>query len=119
MDLLAKLRFTNIPSWSRDLPFIMPIIIGLLNTMVFFVGLTRLRIAIGEQGGNYQSGNVFNDQMIRRELDGRRTVSQQFLWEVTKRVYFCFDLKLMLRTMMDECPQLALDGPVGIGEGGK
>ena len=57
--------------------------------------------------------------MIRRELDGRRTVSQQFLWEVTKRVYFCFDLKLMLRTMMDECPQLALDGPVGIDEGGK
>jgi hypothetical protein len=64
--------------------------------------------------------------MIRGELDGRqyclvamKTVSQQFLWEVAQRIYFCFDLMLMLRTMIDECPQLALDGPVGIDEGGK
>ena len=36
-----------------------------------------------------------------------KTVSQQFTWEVTERVYFCFDLMLMLRAMIDECPQLA------------
>ena len=48
---------------------------------------------------------------------------QQFIWEVTERVYFCFDLMLMLRAMMDECPPLALDGTsqpvVAIGESGK
>lgn len=75
------------------------------------------RISIGEQEPNYQSGYVFNDQMIQRELAGRqyyclvamKTVSQQFIWEVAERVYFCFDLMLMLRAMIDECPELALD----------
>ena len=43
MNLLAKLRFTNIPSWSRYLLFAMLIIIDLVNSMVFFVGLTSLR----------------------------------------------------------------------------
>ena len=78
------------------------------------------RISIGEQEPNYQSGYVFNDQMIPRELAGQqyycvvamKTVSQQFIWEVAERVYFCFDLMLMLRAMIDECPELALDGTV-------
>jgi|SRR5450756_851321 len=75
------------------------------------------RIAIGEQDPNYQSGYVFNDQMIQRELGGQqyfclvamKTVSQQFIWEVAERVYFCFDLMLMLRAMIDECPELVLE----------
>ena len=75
------------------------------------------RIAIGDQDINYQSGYVFNDQMIQRDLGGQqyyclvamKTVSQQFIWEVAERVYFCFDLMLMLRAMLDECPDLALD----------
>ena len=75
------------------------------------------RIALGEQDVNYQSGYVFNDRMIQRELGGRqyyclvamKTVSQQFIWEVAERVYFCFDLMLMLRAILDECPELALD----------
>ena len=68
--------------------------------------LTRRSIA--------KSGYVFNDRMIRRE----KTIAAIHL-EVAERVYFCFDLMLMLRAMMDECPPLALDGSVAIGEGGK
>jgi hypothetical protein len=72
-------------------------------------------IAIGDHEASYQSGYVFNDRMIQRELAGQKyfclvamkTVSQQFIWEVTERVYFCFDLMLMLRAMIDECPELA------------
>ena len=67
---------------------------------------------------SYQSGYVFNDRMIQRDLAGQKyfcllamkTVSQQFIWEFTERVYFCFDLMLMLRAMIDECPQLAQIG---------
>jgi hypothetical protein len=78
------------------------------------------RISIGDQDLNYQSGYVFNDQMIQRELGGQqyyclvamKTVSQQFIWEVAERVYFCFDLMLMLRAMIDECPELVLDSAV-------
>ena len=60
----------------------------------------------------------------RREPDGRQYFSggnedSKFIREVVERVYFCFDLMLMLRAMMDECPPLALDGSVAIGEGGK
>ena len=63
--------------------------------------------------------------MIRGELDGRqyclvaKKIVSRLIWEDAERVYFCFDLMLMLRTMIDECPQLAPDGPVAIGEGGK
>jgi hypothetical protein len=72
-------------------------------------------IAYGDHEASYQSGYVFNDRMIQRELAGQKyfclvamkTVSQQFIWEVTERVYFCFDLMLMLRAMIDECPELA------------
>jgi hypothetical protein len=75
------------------------------------------RISIGEQDINYQSGYVFNDRMIQRELLGEqyfclvamKAVSQQFAWEVAERVYFCFDLMLMLRAMLDECPDIAQD----------
>jgi hypothetical protein len=75
------------------------------------------RASSSEQESNYQSGYAFNDQMIQRELDGRqyfclvamKTVSQQFIWEVAERVYFCFDLMLMLRAMIDECPELVMD----------
>jgi hypothetical protein len=78
------------------------------------------RVATGDQDVNYQSGYVFNDQMIPRELAGQqyyclvamKSVSQQFIWEVAERVYFCFDLMLMLRAMLDECPELAWDGAV-------
>jgi hypothetical protein len=81
------------------------------------------RIAIGDQDVNYQSGYVFNDQMIQRELAGQqyyclvamKTVSQQFIWEVAERVYFCFDLMLMLRAMLDECPELAMDSAIQSG----
>lgn len=60
----------------------------------------------------------------RREPDGRQYFSggnedSKFIREVVERVYFCFDLMLMLRAMMDECPRPALDGSVAIGEGGK
>jgi hypothetical protein len=56
--------------------------------------------------------------MIQRELAGQqyyclvamKTVSQQFISEVAERAYCCFDLMLMLRAMIDECPELALDG---------
>ena len=66
--------------------------------------LTRRSIA--------KSGYVFNDR------DDPKSIAAIHL-EVAERVYFCFDLMLMLRAMMDECPPLALDGSVAIGEGGK
>jgi hypothetical protein len=81
------------------------------------------RIAIGDQDPNYQSGYAFNDRMIQRELGGQqyfclvamKTVSQQFIWEAAERVYFCFDLMLMLRAMIDECPELTDGwGPPGL-----
>jgi hypothetical protein len=76
------------------------------------------RITVGDQDPNYQSGYAFNDRMIQRELGGQqyfclvamKTVSQQFIWEAAERVYFCFDLMLMLRAMIDECPELT-EGP--------
>ena len=72
------------------------------------------RVVVGDQDPDYQSGYVFNDRMIQRELAGQqyfclvamKTVSQQFIWEAAERVYFCFDLMLMLRAMIDECPEL-------------
>ena len=39
---------------------------------------------------------------------------QQFIWEVTERVYFCFDLMLMLRAMMDECSRSRSTGPLSL-----
>jgi len=73
------------------------------------------RITLADQDVAYQSGYAFNDRMIQRELGGKsyyclvamKTVSPQFNWEVTERVYFCFDLMLMLRAMIDECPEIA------------
>jgi hypothetical protein len=43
MDFLAKLRFTNIPSWSKYLLFSMLILVGVVNSTVFFIGLTSLK----------------------------------------------------------------------------
>ena len=64
----------------------------------------------------YQSGYVFNDKLIERELNGRhylclvgmRSVSSNFIWDVGERYYFCFDLMLMLRAMLSECPSIKM-----------
>jgi hypothetical protein len=45
----------------------------------------------------------------------RQSASGKSFWEVAERVYFCFDLMLMLRAMLDECPELALDTVVQPG----
>ena len=55
----------------------------------------------------------------RREPDGRQYFSggnedSKFIREVAERVYFCFDLMLMLRAMMDECPRPRSMGPLSL-----
>jgi hypothetical protein len=74
--------------------------------------------AISADGGAtiYQSGYIFIDRMIYRELLGNeylclvanKSVSPEFIWDSGERFYFCFDLMLMLRAMLDECPLIRI-----------
>jgi len=73
------------------------------------------RLTISQEERHYQSPYSFNKSMIRRDLHGEsylcvvamKTVSSDFIWESTERSFFCFDLMLMLRAMVSECPDIA------------
>ncbi|CAN5270562.1 hypothetical protein BH10PSE8_BH10PSE8_00600 [soil metagenome] len=73
------------------------------------------RLTISQEERHYQSPYSFNKSMIRRDLHGEsylcvvamKTVSSDFIWESTERSFFCFDLMLMLRAMVSECPEIA------------
>jgi len=73
------------------------------------------RFTLSQEDRHYQSPYSFNKLMIRRDLNGvkymcvvaMKTVSADFIWESTERSFFAFDLMLMIRAMINECPNIS------------
>jgi hypothetical protein len=71
-------------------------------------------MVFGKEERTYQSAYSFNTNMIWRELNDEpnlcivamKSVAPEFIWDAGERSYFAFDLMLMLRAMVDECPSI-------------